>query len=478
MNNCKILIAFALFVLLARHATAQLSAAQINQLGASVVKITIPLPNGKEKIATGFIYQSKEYAVTAYHVVAGASNILVRYERQGAERTATVQKIYKHADLALIKIDNPLNVAALQLATAELTLNQNLTALGFYFDAKSMDQRKLSLSSSNELRNILPSKNVTEIKNNGCPGLSLVIHKLQDNPLLPGFSGCPVLNSQGRVVGIGDGGLENGAYSISWAIPVSEIAKLMASTESFGTTSLQSTLYFSADITNEGETVNLQLADLKFLKLRTRSLAELAASSETDDLQGLNQMINTFPVAIDRSRVLFDIYQEASSGAALVLPKDMTISISNTKITVTDATNTYETTIEVATNLNQDQMQQKSAEFEGNAAGFSLSWLADPQFTYFCPAYRADGLIVRRKAFVGWAGQQNPQEYMMETFAFKNGVLLCAANKKKNYNIMFLNQRNICVGSNFQSAGCSSVLQDMTTWGAMTVAIHLTSFSI
>ena len=454
-----------------------LSAAQINSLGKSVVKIKVPLQGGKQKIATGFIYSSREFAVTAYHAVSGASHVIVRYENSLVERSGTVVKIYKFADLALIRISNPFDVSPLSVSPATAVTNQDLTALGYYLDAVSMDQRRLSVSSSNPLKNILASKNITEVQDNGCPGLDLNVHKLQDNPLLPGLSGCPIFNGQGQVVGIGDGGLENGAYSISWAIPANHITTLMSMPESSSGSTIQSTVYFSADIIATAEQRTLDIAGLHFLKLRTRSLTDIATASATDDLTGLHQMIATFPPAIDKTRIMFDIYQEATSGAVMVIPANMNMSIVGNSVRITDSRNRHESLITVQPGLNELQVQQASVQFESAFAGVSLSWAPDFQFTYLS-ARQADGLTVRRKAFVGWLGGVSPQNYLFEAFAYKNGTLLSAANKKKNYDNAFLINRNTCVGSNFTPPGCDDMLEDLTIWGSMTVAVHLTSFSI
>jgi hypothetical protein len=55
----------------------------------------------------------------------------------------------------------------------------------------------------------------------------LDIHLFRYNGnLLPSNSGAPIFNKQGKLVGIGNGGLEKGTVNISWAIPAKYISEL------------------------------------------------------------------------------------------------------------------------------------------------------------------------------------------------------------------------------------------------------------
>jgi hypothetical protein len=123
-------------------------------------------------------------------------------------------------------------------------------------------------------------------------------------------------------------------------------------------------------------------------------------------------------------------------------------------------------------------MQQHSVNFEGSFYNPATTWMPDPAFTYLAPVTRPDGLTVRRKAFVAWSSLTTTERYLIETFAYKQGTFLSVGNVKKDYNTFFINARFNCVQANFGGAGCDNMLQDLTTWGAMIVATHLTSFSI
>jgi len=65
----------------------------------------------------------------------------------------------------------------------------------------------------------------------GFPALDLHILYLEGS-LLPGYSGSPVFDPNGRLVGVGDGVLEKGASYMSWIIPAKYLAELESSTSS------------------------------------------------------------------------------------------------------------------------------------------------------------------------------------------------------------------------------------------------------
>ena len=84
--------------------------------------------------------------------------------------------------------------------------------------------------SGKKLRDIVPPSVAIELSSAGSPSLDLDITSIEGH-LLPGDSGAPIFNKQGRVVAIADGGLANGRVGISWAIPVKYLNDLAASPE-------------------------------------------------------------------------------------------------------------------------------------------------------------------------------------------------------------------------------------------------------
>src|SRR5688572_30847829 len=68
-------------------------------------------------VACGGPQNLSDRIVTALHVVAGKKTILVKW--QGKSAYATVEKIYKPADLALLKLNTPLGIPALTLYSGE-----------------------------------------------------------------------------------------------------------------------------------------------------------------------------------------------------------------------------------------------------------------------------------------------------------------------------------------------------------------------
>ncbi len=144
---------------------------------------------------------------------------------------------------------------------------------------------------------------------NGSPSLNLEIDHI-DGHLLPGHSGAPIFNQQQRVIAVADGGLENGAVAVSWAIPAKYVNQLLTSGQAVTAVGggLKSNLLFAA----ESETKDygkVTCSQHSFTKLR--SIAYTSASTSADDPTGLFQLVQYF--AVDPSRIQFDVYQHLQS---------------------------------------------------------------------------------------------------------------------------------------------------------------------
>src|SRR5262249_8575482 len=57
------------------------------------------------------------------------------------------------------------------------------------------------------------------LEKRGSPDVNLAVLSLQ-GPLLPGHSGAPILDGDGRVIAVGNGGLRGGTVDHGWAVPL------------------------------------------------------------------------------------------------------------------------------------------------------------------------------------------------------------------------------------------------------------------
>jgi putative serine protease PepD len=163
---------------------------------------------------SGFVADAEGHIVTAAHVVDGASKITIRFS-DGTNRVATLQGKDDATDIAVLKVDPAgLELHPLELgSSASLKVGDELAAIGSPFGYAS------SLSTG-----IVSGLDRTIQAPNGFT----VAHAIQtDAALNPGNSGGPILDADGRVVGVADqiatGGTEQSA-GVGFAVPIDLVA--------------------------------------------------------------------------------------------------------------------------------------------------------------------------------------------------------------------------------------------------------------
>lgn len=149
----------------------------IEEAVKSVVTIRTDISQG-----TGFIINSKGYLVTSYHVVKGAQSAAV-YTYNGDTHTVSLIGYEENLDIALLKI--PGNYEILKLGNSEKILKgEKVIAIG--------NPLGLQFSVSEGI--------VSAVHRAGINGLEAYIQT--DAALNSGNSGGPLINKQGKVIGI------------------------------------------------------------------------------------------------------------------------------------------------------------------------------------------------------------------------------------------------------------------------------------
>jgi putative serine protease PepD len=166
--------------------------------------------SGATATGSGFVADAQGHIVTAAHVVDGASKITIRFS-DGTTRVATLQGKDDATDIAVLKVDpSGLTLHPLELgSSAALKVGDELAAIGSPFGYAS------SISTG-----IVSGLDRTIEAPNGFT----VAHAIQtDAALNPGNSGGPILDAEGRVVGVADqiatGGTEQSA-GVGFAVPI------------------------------------------------------------------------------------------------------------------------------------------------------------------------------------------------------------------------------------------------------------------
>jgi serine protease Do len=170
----------------------------------SVVLIDVTSRSGRGGQGSGFVFRDN-YVVTNAHVVSNASTVQVRFSK-GQWRSASVVGTDPSSDLAVINAQNPPQYAgSLSLVANEPAIGTKAVAIGSPFGLEGSVTSGL-VSGVNRL---IPAPNGYKIPDAIQTGA----------PVNPGNSGGPLVNLDGKVIGvINSGGGENLAFAISAAL--------------------------------------------------------------------------------------------------------------------------------------------------------------------------------------------------------------------------------------------------------------------
>ncbi|MFA5871339.1 MAG: trypsin-like peptidase domain-containing protein [Parcubacteria group bacterium] len=184
--------------------------------------------NGSQKqevgAGSGFIVSSDGLVVTNKHVISDQNADYTVMTSDGKKYDAKVQAIDPANDLGVLKIDAA-NLPVLELGdSSNLQIGQTVIAIG---------------NSLGEFRNTVSKGVISGLKRNVSAGsgfgqseqLSQVIQT--DAAINPGNSGGPLLDIQGKVIGV-NVAMAQGAENIGFALPVNLVKKDIESVNSQG----------------------------------------------------------------------------------------------------------------------------------------------------------------------------------------------------------------------------------------------------
>jgi Trypsin-like peptidase domain len=318
-------ILYILFVFTVGQVEAQFNP---DKLAKSTVRINIK-QNGKVvSTATGFLWQNNNQVVTSLHVMRSGAEIQIEY--QGAKTTADVKKVLQSADLVLLQVDNPIQgwKALKNYDSNKPAYKSELSALGYNNGAPGLSTRELKKGYVNPeiLKLLVPPDDRNVLINSKMPDINLPIYYL-NGTLLPGFSGAPVVNKNGSLIGIGDGGLENGASAVSWVIPATYLDQLTSSNvKSLPASLSKSGLLFSADLDVQEDYISVRYKDFEFVKTKTRTFNQLLKSADNpDELKYALSLFDDFDV--DYNSFQFDIYEDGEYGLVITIPSGAGLSV-------------------------------------------------------------------------------------------------------------------------------------------------------
>ena len=323
------LIAALAFVLVASVVRADAPPADVDaRVMRSLVKV-IAICGNSARVGSGFVWGEKRQVVTDLHVVVGCPmpvNVLYFVPGGGqTERSATVARVLQAADLVLLTVNNPPEAPPLQAAAKPAAPEDLVEAFGFPLGVEAPINTPLQVTFANDLfpqlSSTLDDSAREELIKLHFPDLNSEVLHL-NGPLQPGDSGAPVVNAAGDVVGIGSGGLQKGAASISWAMRARYLQRLAISTDPMPAAGDAGSLFAVVTRTvaaaHSKPLPGVQCGAMTLTYRGTRTLAQLRKTSGAAIPWDKLADLGADKALADAS---FDIWMEPKSGAAAIVPK-------------------------------------------------------------------------------------------------------------------------------------------------------------
>ena len=199
----------------------------VSSARASVVTITAdgistqgfsPFRQNVSGVGSGIILTTSGYILTNRHVVEGSSTLSVQL-LDGKSYPATITKVLRDNDLALIKIDAPNLAPATIGSSASLKIGQIALAIGSPLGTYTETVTQGIVSGLG--REVTVTDELTRQQTQ----LTNLIQT--DAAINPGNSGGPLLDSAGDVIGINTA-VSTSGEGLGFAIPIDAAASLIA----------------------------------------------------------------------------------------------------------------------------------------------------------------------------------------------------------------------------------------------------------
>lgn len=275
------------------------------------------------------------YVVTTLHLVAGRGEMTILSEY--GQGSAVLDRVYTDADLALLR------VSGVDLPSIELDLSPTPPRSANYWAYDNLGQKFDNIPVKLRGQKPLGSLHVRlgneanreKFQANLCkpqyPSLESDVFKLK-TPVRPGHSGSPIINRNGELVGLIDGGLINiGIQNVFWSIPAKLLEQLWnqdTSGRELGLcTSEEKFLYSGVKTEIDESNRYAELVSLEYMHSRMLSdvyLSMLDVNREhIDRLVEFDWLYEKGPeITLEELfRDTIDVYMDYTSGATIAFPR-------------------------------------------------------------------------------------------------------------------------------------------------------------
>lgn len=191
---------------------------RLQKIYDSVVYIE-SIGNDLKKYGSGFVYKSKHdrnYIITSYHVVNDSKYIEV-YNTKKQKEVANLVAYNKKADIAILTIKNNLGLKNINIGNSKkVNIGDEVYVVGTPIDIKYISTMSTGIIS------FVNRDVIVKISNSNIKYKTLQISA----PTEPGYSGGPVLDKKGNVIGMMFIKEEN-AEGISFALPIDYVMNVV-----------------------------------------------------------------------------------------------------------------------------------------------------------------------------------------------------------------------------------------------------------
>lgn len=447
------------------------SAEVMKAVSRSVVQVIARDCDGATRTASGFLWGNSQQVVTALHAVSGCGRIASYFQGVGEVGARPVRQLV-NADLVLMQLDRSATGLPLKESAASPAVNDKLQAIGFYYGVPTLDNRAVTVTiGASTLEDMLTDTLKEAIMRAGSPDLSVRIIRL-DGHLLPGLSGAPIVNYRGEVVGIGSGGLENGAAGVSWAVVAAYLKQFKTASPFTPTRTLPyaKRIFFSTEEGFSGKR-SITCGDLDFVYLRRGTVEQFSRS--TDSPAGLIQLASAAGLSSNEvSTIPLDGYVNPESGGTFVLPAGSSLTQEGTMCRVSLSQGDFMWIASARTNSPM-RTQQITVGWEQTwSQKVPVTWVAEPSYSYLAPYTRtSDGLIVNRKTSNGYEGM-TPKALAFETLMLRGDSVMGIIAMNQTFDP--LRHRECLSNPTFPS--CSQFKADYLNWSAAVLGTFLSTF--
>jgi len=215
-----------------------------------------------------------------------------------------------------------------------------------------------------------------------------------------------------------------------------------------------------------------------FKHLKTISYADVVATA--DDPHGLQQLASVS--SISPNTFSFEVYQDLSTGASIVLPGGEVLSAQNGTCYADSPGGGVAIHARVASTAGDPTGQTAGLAFETQVQGLTQGgWVFAQAFSYPQPLPVLGGGVAFRKDWVHYVFQpgvgQTFDGQQFETLALRGNILLGVAALNSKWTPLVVQTQQACLLNSAVSPHCAEALQDYKDWIESVLAVHLSNLA-